>query len=141
MGTVSLKWIDSTLMVGADSAGNTLVMGHWSEQHPEWSGLKPSDLLLLSVASCTAYDVVLILKKQREPLEGLEISVTGEQDPDPPFAFRHIHIHYKVYGECNIEKVARALQLSEEKYCSVINTIRPAVDISSDFELVNIGRI
>ena len=140
MGTVSLKWIDSMLMVGADSAGNTLVMGHQSAKDPEWSGLKPSDLLLLSVASCTAYDVVMILKKQREPLQGLEISCNGEQNPDPPYAFHHVHIHYKIYGECSVEKVARALQLSEEKYCSVINTIRPTVEISSDFEMVNIGR-
>lgn len=136
-GTVSLKWIGSQLMVGTDSRGNPLVMGDWSDRDPEWSGLKPSDLMLLAAASCSTYDVVMILKKQREPFVGLEVTCTGEQEVEPPHIFTSFHIHYLVRGSVNSDKVARAINLSEEKYCYVINTMRPAVKITSDFEVIN----
>jgi putative redox protein len=136
MGTVTIKWIESTLMTGVDAAGHPLVIGWSRQREPEWAGLKPSDLLLLAAASCSTYDVVDILAKQREPLEGLEVTCTGEQLPEPPYAFTCIHLHYKARGAVNVNKLARAIQLSEEKYCSVINTLKPSVRISSDFEII-----
>lgn len=135
MGTVALKWVDSQLMLGTDSFGHPLVIGSWPEQAPEWAGLKPSDLLLLSVASCSAYDVVMILKKQREPLLGLDVTCSGTQLPDPPYAFTAIHVHYIARGPLNEQKLARAIALSEDKYCSVVNTLRPTVAITSDYEI------
>ncbi len=135
MGTVALKWIDSQLMLGTDSFGHPLVIGSWPEQSPEWAGLKPSDLLLLSAASCSAYDVVMILKKQREPLQGLEVACSGAQLPDPPYTFTAIHLHYTAHGPVNEHKLARAITLSEEKYCSVVSTLRPMVTITSDYEI------
>ena len=60
MGTVGVKWIESQLMTGVDSFGHPLVMGSWPEKEPEWAGLKPSDLLMLSAASCSCYDVVIM---------------------------------------------------------------------------------
>lgn len=138
MSQISLKWIESQLMVGADSFGHPLVIGSWPEQSPEWAGLKPSDLLLLSAASCSAYDVVSILKKQHEPVQGLEVTCSGVQQPDPPYAFTAIHLHYTALGPVNEQKLARAIQLSEEKYCSVVNTLRPTVAITSDYEIRSI---
>jgi len=139
MGTVAVKWIESQLMTGVDSFGHPLVMGSWPEKEPEWAALKPSDLLLLSAASCSAYDVVMILNKQREPLVGLEVTCTGQQADEPPYRFTSIHLHYTLTGPLNEQKVARAIHLSEEKYCSVINTLKPTVEISSDFEIVTSG--
>ncbi len=136
MGQVSIQWVNSQLMVGADSFGHPLVMGSWPEQSPEWAGLKPSDLLLLSAAACAAYDVVMILGKQREPLEGLMVACTGEQLPDPPYTFTAIHLHYTARGAVNPAKLARAITLSEDKYCSVVNTLKPVVKITSDFEIL-----
>ena len=136
MGTVSLKWIDSQMIVGVDSFGHPIVMGSWPEKEPEWAGLKPSDLLLLSAASCSAYDVVMILKKQRAGLESLEVTCGGEQADRPPYAFQKIHLHYEVTGDVSEAKVARAIRLSEEKYCSVVNTLKPGVQISSDFVII-----
>jgi putative redox protein len=135
MGQVALKWIDSQLMVGVDSFGHPLVIGSWPEQNPEWSGLKPSDLLLLAAASCSAYDVVMILKKQREPLQSLDVTCAGTQQPDPPYAFTALHLHYIAHGPVNEAKLARAIALSEEKYCSVVNTLRPTVAVTHDYEL------
>jgi len=136
MGAVTIKWIESTLMTGTDSAGRPLIIGWSRQREPEWTGLKPSDLLLLAASSCSTYDVVDILAKQREPLEGLEVICTGEQLPEPPYTFTCIHLHYKVRGSVNPNKLARAIQLSEEKYCSVLNTLKPTVRISSDYEII-----
>jgi putative redox protein len=82
-------------------------------------------------------DVVEILEKKRMTLTHLEISSSGEQDQDPPWTFRKIHMHYKIGGKNLTEKaVAQAIQLSEEKYCSVAATIRGTAEIISDFEIL-----
>jgi len=135
--TVSLKCNDSFLMTGVDSRGVPLVIGTWSEKETPWRGLKASDLLLLAAASCSTYDVVMILNKQREPVESVYVTCTGEQEIDPPNKFIKIHLHYIVKGYLQPDRVARAIQLSEEKYCSVTNTLRAGVEITSDFEIIN----
>jgi putative redox protein len=137
MGTVAIKWSGSQLMVGVDSFGHPLVVGSWPERSPEWAGLKPSDLLLLSAAACSAYDVVLILEKQREPLADLEVTCEGAQLPDPPYTFTAIHLHYTVRGPVNAQKLERAISLSEEKYCSVVNTLKPVVKVTHSYELAS----
>lgn len=136
--TVNIKWIHSTntLMAGIDSRGTPVVIGLWSENDPLWRGLKASDLLLMSAASCSTYDVVTILKKKREPLEGLEVVCSGIQASEPPHQFTHIHMKYVVKGDLKAESVEKAIQLSEEKYCSVINTLKGCVEISSEFEII-----
>ena len=136
MQTVSLKWLASQLMIGADSSGRPVITGSWPEKTPEWAGLKPSDLLLLSAAACSAYDVVMILKKQRQPLTGLEVQCSGIQAPDPPYIFTALHLHYSVTGAVNAQKLARAIELSQTKYCSVVNTLKATVQITSDYEIV-----
>lgn len=136
MSTVKMKWIDGQLFVGIDSYGHPIVTGSWPAQDPEWAALKPSDLLLLGVIGCSGYDVVSILKKQREELTGLEMSCTGEQMSDPPYAFTRIHIDYRLTGR-NLDesKVRRAIQLSEEKYCSVAATVRGVAEITSSYTI------
>ncbi len=89
------------------------------------------------MASCTAVDVVEILAKKRTPLTYLEISSSGEHDQDPQWTFRKIHLHFKIKGKNLTEKaVEQAIQLSEEKYCSVAATIRPSAQITTDFEIL-----
>jgi putative redox protein len=134
-GDVYIKWVDSFLMTGIDSRGNPLTIGAREEHEPKWQGLKASDLLLLAAASCASHDVVMILKKQREPLAGLDVRCTGEQETDPPYQFTHIHLHYIFRGNLDPERVAKAIRLSEEKYCCVTNTLKAALDITSDFEI------
>ena len=107
MGTVAVKWVESLLMVGVDSFGHPVVTGSWPEKDPEWAGLKPSDLLMLSAASCSAYDVVMILTKQKEPLEGLEVTCAGEQEAEPPYKFTKMHFHYTVKGGQSQAKQSR----------------------------------
>jgi putative redox protein len=135
--TVSVKWISSTLMMGMDSRGRNILIGKDSESNPEWIGLKASDLLLLATAACSAYDVVSILRKQREPLIGFEIDCTGEQLTDPPFTFVGIKMRYLIKGKIDKDKLEKAIHLSEEKYCSVISTLKPALRIASNYEIID----
>ena len=133
MGTATVKWIEGKQFIGIDSTNHSVVLS----TPKEGIGIKPSDLLLIAVASCSAVDVVEILEKKRMTLTHLEISSSGEQDQDPPWTFRKIHMHYKIGGKNLTEKaVAQAIQLSGEKYCSVAATIRGTAEIVTDFEIL-----
>lgn len=136
MGKVVIRWVEGTLMVGTDSNGHSVVIGRSPEDKSQMNGMKASDLLLVAAASCSAYDVVEILTKQREPIENLVVQCQGDQRNDPPYNFTEIHLHYVITGTVNPQKVEKAIKLSEDKYCSVINTLRSSVSISSDYEIV-----
>lgn len=133
MGTATVRWISGKQFIGIDSTQHSVVLS----TPDEGVGIKPSDLLLIAVASCTAVDVVEILSKKRMPLDHLEINCTGEQDSDPPWAFRRIHLRFVVGGRNLTEKaVAQAIQLSGEKYCSVAATVRATAHITTEFEIL-----
>jgi putative redox protein len=134
MGTATVKWIQGKQFVGIDSTKHSVVLS----TPEDGIGIKPSELLLIAVAACSAVDVVEILGKKRMPLTLLEITSGGEQDQDPPWTFRKIHLHFRVGGKNLTEQaVAQAIQLSEEKYCSVAATIRATAQITTDFEIVD----
>lgn len=142
MGNLSLEWMgrDSQLFVARDSFGHVVTSGSWprheDEEWVEWKALKPSDLLVLSLMSCSAYDVVLILGRQRQKLTGLTVSADATQADKPPYAFTHIHLNYALTGEAlDPHKVERAIKLSEEMYCSVAATLRGNVEITHSFSI------
>ena len=144
MGQIAVKWTgeDSQMFVGRDSFGHVVVAGSWPKdddaEWQEWKALKPSDLLVISLASCSAYDVVAILRRQRQQLTGLIITADAEQATEQPYAFTHIHLHYQVRGEAlSPAKVERAIVLSEERYCSVAATIRGVTKITHSLDIVN----
>jgi putative redox protein len=136
--TVNVQWIYSSdmLMTGIDSRGTPVVIGITEDEQPLWRGLKASDMLLMSAASCSAYDVVIILNKKKENLEGLEVICSGQLASEPPRKFTHIHLKYVLKGKLSPENVETAIQLSEEKYCTVINTLKGSVEITSEYEIV-----
>lgn len=135
MGSIKLRWVEDKMMVVSDSNGHSIVVGRSPDSEFEWAGIKPSDLLLMSAAACAAYDVVTILKKQKEPLVDMQVICNGEQLNDPPYTFTSIHFHYVAYGKVSLDRLERAISLSEDKYCSVISTLKPGVPITSDFEI------
>jgi putative redox protein len=131
-----IKWLDKLEFVGTDSTKHSLVMSSQDEENA--TGLKPSDLFLLALGGCTAVDVVTIMRKKRQAVTGLEINVRGEQDENPPWTFRHIHLEYVVRGKGLSEKgLAQAIELSEEKYCSVKNSL--ACEVTSSYRIVEEG--
>ncbi len=131
-----MQWLSGKRFVGIDSTNHSVVLS----SKDEGIGVKPSDMLLIALASCTAVDVVEILAKKRMPLDSLEIITNGEQDADPPWTFRKIHLKYRISGQGLTEKaVEQAIQLSEEKYCSVAATIRGVAEITTEFEIIKEG--
>jgi putative redox protein len=133
--TVRVKWVEKKQFVGTDESKHSVVMSSQDEEND--TGMSPSQLLLVALGGCTAYDVVAILQKKRQRLTGLEIAVTGEQDPYPPWTYRKIHIHYTVRGKELREKAVHdAIRISEEKYCSVSATVRGAAEITYDYTIV-----
>jgi putative redox protein len=134
--TTTVQWLSGKRFVGIDSTNHAVVIS----SKDEGVGVKPSDLLLIALASCTAVDVVEILSKKRLPLDALEIITTGEQDADPPWTFRKIHLRYRLSGRGLTDKaVEQAIQLSEEKYCSVAATVRATAEITTEFEIIREG--
>ena len=104
----------------------------------EETALSPMETLLASLAACSSFDVLTILKKKRQKVTGYSVEATAERREDPPpKVFTKIHMKYTVKGE-NIapEAVERAIKLSEEKYCSVSAMLRNSVDITSSFEIL-----
>lgn len=101
------------------------------------TGPSPVEALLLALASCNAADVVDILGKMRVPLDGLEVVAEGDRAPHAPRRFTAIRLHYVVRGlppEAE-PKLRQAIELSREKYCSVLHTLRPDVVVESDVAL------
>jgi putative redox protein len=132
MSSAAVKWIGGKQFIGIDSTKHSVVLS----TSEEGVGVKPSEMLLVALASCTAVDVVEIMAKRRTPLSLLEIGVSAEQDKEPPWAFRKIHLHYRLAGQGITEEAANmAIHLSEQKYCSVAATIRGVAEISWDLEL------
>ena len=129
---VILDWIRERQFLLRDRAGFPILMD-------QPNGVNAADLLPLSLIGCSAYDVIAILKKQRQDVVDLSVSAKSTRDPDPPWIFQKIQIHYKVCGRgLNAEKISRAIELAEQKYCGVYATLRKAVEITSDFELVEV---
>jgi putative redox protein len=94
------------------------------------AGPGPAEMLLAAAGSCSAWDVVEILHKQRQSVSAIDVHVEGEQDEDPPWPFRRIVVRFVVRGRAlDAAKVARAVQLSESRYCSVIATVRGTADV------------
>lgn len=132
--TVSVKWLEKLQFVGVDATKHSVVMSAPDEENG--IGMSPAQLLLISLGGCTAYDVVNILTKKRQRLTGLEIAVTGEQNPDPPWAYTRIHLTYRLRGRGLDEKAVRdAIELSKNKYCSVGATLATGTTITYDYTI------
>ena len=133
MANAMVRWIGGKGFVGIDSSKHSVVLS----SKDEGTGMKPSELLLVALGACTAVDVVEILQKKRQPPSWLEIEVEGKQEEDPPWTFRNVHVKYILRGKRLTKKaVAAAIQLSEQKYCSVAATVRGSAEITTEFEIL-----
>jgi putative redox protein len=131
-----LEWIDGHQLVAVDEGGQAIVIDAPGEGETSWRGFKPVNLLLASLAGCTAYDIVDILRKGRQRLTDLRIKVEGSQEPEPPWAFTEIRIEYLFRGhDLDEKRVRRAVELAETKYCSVGATISGRARIVSSFHI------
>ena len=101
------------------------------------AGMTPMELVLLSLASCSAMDVAAILRKKRQPVEGLEVRVHGYRQVENPTVFTDIKLEYVVHGaDVDPQAVTRAITLSREHYCPVWAMLDPSVRIHSAYRVV-----
>ncbi len=121
---------------GENTAGITVVTEGSPDIGGEGKGIRPMELLLMSLASCSSMDAVTILKKMRQPLEGMKVEVEGERDTEQvPAVFKKIHLHFDLSGPLKPEKVEQALRLAVEKYCSVGRMLEKTATITWDFTI------
>lgn len=134
MSTVRVKWLEKLQFVGIDSTKHSVVISSPDEENG--IGMKPSELLLISLGSCTAYDVVSILSKKKKRITGLDVQITSTSRPNYPRTLTHIHLAYTIRGHGLTEKAVRdAIELSKNKYCSVGLTLAAAAEISYEFTI------
>ncbi|HET6351289.1 MAG TPA: OsmC family protein [Coriobacteriia bacterium] len=138
MDVVNARWVKNRQFVGWDSKNHGIVMDTPAEGTGEGTGWRPVELLLLGLGGCTAIDVVSILEKKREDIRDIEVEVRGEPFLDDfPHYYETIEVVYKVTGvSVKPESVARAIELSEERYCSVKGSLGPQVNVVTSFEVI-----
>ena len=135
--TVDLNWEGGFRFTSADAHGHTITVDAPQNDGDEFGGFKPGELLLTALASCSGIDVANILTRQRQQVTGLEIKVKGTQLPDPPWTWVEIELVYIIRGKNLREKqVERAIDLSENKYCSVGASIAGNSKITSSFTII-----
>ncbi|MFQ5487075.1 MAG: OsmC family protein [Gammaproteobacteria bacterium] len=131
-----IKWVEDVLFVAEAGSGHAIVIDGPPEGGGRNLGLRPMELLLLGTGSCTAYDVLHILKKSRQPVADCVVELEAQRAETVPKVFTRIHIHFIVSGAGLSESaVQRAVELSAEKYCSASIMLGKAVAISHDFEI------
>ena len=120
--------------IGITPSGHALTL---DTNHERGSAPTPMELLLVALGSCTGVDVEGILKKKRENVTEYRVEVSGVRREDHPRSYKRIAVHHVIKGRAISEKsVAQAIELSEEKYCSVAATLRPAAEIVSSYEII-----
>lgn len=95
----------------------------------------PMEGVLLSAAGCSTIDIVMILEKMRQPIESIEVQVEGTRQDAIPRIFTHMHLHYILKGNLKDKKVKEAVNLSIDKYCSVVIMLAKAIEISTSYEI------
>ncbi|HEY8563723.1 MAG TPA: OsmC family protein [Pyrinomonadaceae bacterium] len=121
-------------LIATTPGGYSLTIDTKSERH---SAPTPIELLFVSVAACTAVDVVSVLEKKRQNVTDYRVEITGERRDEHPRAFTKMQVHHIVYGrDVSAQAVAHAIELSDTKYCSVAATVRPTVEITTSFEII-----
>lgn len=127
---------DRFLMEAVNETGERLQMDASTSLGGYQRAMRPMQVLLASMGGCSAIDVIMILKKQRQNLRDLKISLDGDREENTePSLYKKIHIHFKLFGEIDRDKAAVAIDLSMTKYCSVAKTLEASADITYSFEV------
>ena len=130
----TVRFVSDDLFLGVTPSGHALPLDTDSKRS---SAASPVELLLVALGACTATDVAGILKKKRQHVTSYTIEITGQRRDDYPRRFTAMNVHHILTGRALSPKaVAHAIELSDEKYCSVAATLRPQVEIQSSFEII-----
>ncbi|HKJ76888.1 MAG TPA: OsmC family protein [Gammaproteobacteria bacterium] len=135
-----VKWVEEATFIGEAGSGHAIVMDGPPDHGGRNLGARPMEMLLLGMGGCTAFDVVHILKKGRQPVEDCVVELSAERAESDPKVFTAIHAHFVVKGTgLKEERVRRAVELSAEKYCSASIMLGQMAKITHDYEIVDAG--
>lgn len=132
MQTASVKWVSKEQFLGVTPSGHAVPLDSDREAN---TAPGPMEMLLVALGACTATDVVIILGKKRQPLESLEVEVSGERAAEPPKVWTKLEILYRLRGALDEKAVRDAVALSEEKYCSVSAMLKKTAAVSTRYEI------
>jgi putative redox protein len=131
-----IKWIENVAFLGETESGHAVVMDGAPEAGGRNLGPRPMETVLIGTGACSAYDVIHILRKGREPVTDCVVELSAERAPTDPKVFTSIHFHFIVTGkELNPAKVERAIKLSAEIYCSASAMLAKTANVTHDFEI------
>jgi putative redox protein len=132
-----VRLVDGMQFVGVSGTGHAVVMDTVADYGGTNSGAKPMEMLLIGLGGCTGMDVASMLRKMRQPFTGLTMSVTGtyNDSEEYPRYLTGIHVEYTVKGDVDEAQLKKAIDLSEEKYCSVGNTLKGVAKITASWKI------
>lgn len=131
-----IKWNEGVSFVAESGTGHAIVVDGAPDAGGRNLGPRPMELVLMGTGACSAFDVMHILRKGREPVTGCVAELDAERAETDPKVFTKIHMHFIVTGKgLNAEKVGRAVTLSAEKYCSASAMMAKTADVTHDFEI------
>jgi len=133
----TVRWTGGMTFLAETGSNHVVAMDGAPESGGRNLAPRPMEMLLVGTGGCTAYDVVLILKRGRHDVTGCEVKVSAERAPSDPKVFTRLHMHFTVRGKgLRREAVERAIHLSHEKYCSASIMLAKTAEITQDFEIV-----
>jgi len=137
--TAKVSWVDGALFVAEAGSGHTFTMDGAADIGGRNLGARPMEVMLIGMGGCTAIDVVSMLKKQRQDIEGVEVSLVGERAGDHPMVYTEVKLVYTVRGrKLNRALVERAVSLSDEKYCSATAMFKKTAKVTHEVVLVEV---
>lgn len=132
-----VKWIEGVAFLGESGSGHAIVMDGAPDHGGRNLGVRPMEAVLIGMGGCTAFDVVSILKKARQPVDDCAVALDAERAESTPKVFTRIHMKYTVTGRGIKEaQVKRAVELSAEKYCSATRMLAETAEITHEYEIV-----
>jgi len=132
-----VKWVEGASFVGESGSGHAIVIDGAPEHGGRNLGFRPMEVVLTGAVACTAFDVVDILKKARQPIADCVVEAEGERAPEPPRVFTRIHLRYTVAGRgLDRHQVERAVKLSKDKYCSATIMLAKTAEITFELTIV-----
>jgi putative redox protein len=136
----TVRWAGEASFVGETESGHRLVMDGSPELGGQNKGPRPMELVLTGMGGCTAFDVVLILRRSRQDIRDCIAEINAERADEDPKVFTRIHVHFVVSGrDLDPSRVERAIKLSAEKYCSASIMLGKTAEITHDFEIVEVA--
>lgn len=128
---------DAYHMEAVNEQGATLHMDASPDMGGQNKGMRPMQMVLTALGGCSVIDVISILKKQKQDLKDIQVTVTGERENVAPSPYTEANVHFKLFGNLDKDKVSKAVTLSVEKYCSVAESLKPQTKITHSFEIIS----